>query len=98
MEALVRFHGAIPAVAEEIEGRFAVGGLLEEGEEVRAAGAEEAEVGACVGEGEEEGCCVEAVVAVVIGLGLRMGLGLRLVGSTCRYECRRREVWEGCYA
>lgn len=79
METLVRFHGAVPAVAEEVEGCFAVGGFLQEGEEVGAAGAEEAEVGACVGEGEEEGCCVEAVAFTIIGDGMIWVLG---VGST----------------
>jgi hypothetical protein len=69
MEALVRFHGAVPAVAEEVERSFMVGGFLQEGEKACTAGAEKAEVRACVGEGEEKGCCVEAVVA---GLKLRM--------------------------
>lgn len=42
MKALVRFHGAVPAVTEEVEGCFAVGGFLQEGEEVCATGTEEA--------------------------------------------------------
>ena len=83
MEALVCFHGAVPAIAQKVQGCFVVGGFLKEGEEVCAAGAEEAKVGTCVWEGEEEGCCVEAVVTAAVGSGsVGLGLRLRLVGST----------------
>jgi hypothetical protein len=45
---------AVPALAEEGEGRFPVGGFGEEGEEVGTGGGEKAEIGACGGEGEVE--------------------------------------------
>lgn len=64
-----------------------------------AASVEEAEVGACVGEGEEEGCCVEAVAFIIIGdIGMIWGLGLG-VGSTGWCEGGGwRKIWEGSYA
>lgn len=69
METLVCFDGTVPAITEEVEGCFSRGGrgLFEEGEEVCAAVVEEAEVGACVGEGEEEGCCVKASIILCAG-------------------------------
>lgn len=44
-----------------------------------AASAEETEVGACVGKGEEEGSCVEADVVICSSIGIIRSLGVIIV-------------------